>query len=148
MSMSRTRGWSAVPVVMLVLGVARAAAQTGYVPVPGPALPPRYSPYLNLTRPGGTPAMNYYGLVRPEVEARNAYLGLQQQVNVLQQQVATQGPESGALPTTGYPIRFLDYSSYFPAGPGRGAYRGPVAPPPAAAAPVAPQRPAPVGVRR
>ena len=33
------------------------------------ALPPPYSPWLNLNRPGGTPAQNYFGLVKPELPA-------------------------------------------------------------------------------
>ena len=38
---------------------------------------PVYSPYLNLTRPGGVGA-NYYGLVRPQMDAQRNILLLQQ----------------------------------------------------------------------
>ena len=38
---------------------------------------PVYSPYLNLTRPGGVGA-NYYGLVRPQIDAQRNILLLQQ----------------------------------------------------------------------
>jgi hypothetical protein len=36
---------------------------------------PAFSPYLNLTR-GGNAALNYYGLVRPQVAAANAFQAL------------------------------------------------------------------------
>jgi hypothetical protein len=36
---------------------------------------PAYSPYLNLTR-GGNPALNYYGLVRPQLATANAFQAL------------------------------------------------------------------------
>jgi hypothetical protein len=134
----------ALPPVLLALAVAPAAAQLGYAPAASPSLPLRYSPYLNLTRPGATAAANYYGLVRPEVAARNAYQSLQLQVNSLQQQVTAEAAApAGTLPVTGYPVRFLDYSSYFPGGPGRGSYRPPTVP--AASAAAAAPRPAPSG---
>src|SRR5262249_56944980 len=42
----------------------------GYTP------PPAFSPYLNLARPG-SPTLNYFGLVRPELAFRSGILGLQ-----------------------------------------------------------------------
>jgi hypothetical protein len=36
---------------------------------------PAYSPYLNLTR-GGNTALNYYGLVRPQIATANAFQAL------------------------------------------------------------------------
>jgi hypothetical protein len=100
----------------LVLGIgfgpARARAQA--VPprgVPGYASPV-VSPYLNLLRRGSDPAVNYYGLVRPEVEFRNSIQSLQQQVTTLgTETTAEQG--AAALPPTGHPTRFRDYSRYF-----------------------------------
>ena len=134
----------ALPPVLLALAAAPAAAQMGYAPAAVPSLPPRYSPYLNLTRPGATTAANYYGLVRTEVAARNAYQSLQLQVNSLQQQVTAEAAApAGTLPVTGHPVRFLDYSSYFPGGPGGGSYRPPTVS--AAPAAAAAQRPAPPG---
>ncbi len=62
---------------------ARASAQ-GYIPPTpvgiAPITNPVYSPYLNLLRPGGTFTQNYFGLVRPELEFRNASGVLQQQI--------------------------------------------------------------------
>lgn len=91
----------------------QAAAQ--YIPPPrltGPGIRPAYSPYLNLTRAGNR-ATNYYGLVRPEVEARAAYLNLQQQVGQLRRPPASQTAAFDEEPATGYPVRFLDYGAYF-----------------------------------
>jgi hypothetical protein len=81
----------------------------GISPVPVP-----YSPYLNLARPGN-PAINYYGLVRPEFQARSTALALQSQLNQVSQQVANPAPQAatGVLPQTGYTVRFLDYGRYF-----------------------------------
>ncbi len=60
----------------------RAAAQ-GYIPpqVGGiaPITNPTVSPYINLLRPGGTNITNYFGLVRPEFDLRNAAGVLQNQ---------------------------------------------------------------------
>ena len=37
-----------------------------------PYAQPVFSPYLNLLRRGTNPAVNYYGLVRPEIDFRNS----------------------------------------------------------------------------
>jgi hypothetical protein len=114
----------------------RSAAAQG-VPgrgIPG-AGPPAVSPYLNLLRRGSDPAVNYYGLVRPEVETRNSIQTLQQQVTTLgAETAAVETPGAVVLPPTGHPTRFRDYSRYFSrlgtAGAGAGI---PVAPARAAA---------------
>jgi hypothetical protein len=100
--------------ITLVPGVARAQ----YIPPSAGAVPagrPGYSPYLNLTRPGN-PATNYFGLVRPEIEARVAAQSLQVQVNQIRQQQTVQPGTPLQLPPTGYQARFLDYARYFPGG--------------------------------
>src|SRR5262245_33245992 len=58
---------------------------------------PTVSPYLNLLRRGGSPALNYYTLVRPQ---NQFYQSLQQ----LQQDVGANAQELNSLqqsPTTG-----------------------------------------------
>ena len=60
-------------VVAATLAAAGAAAQ----PPRGPNLPPAFSPYLNLARPGADAAVNYYGIVRPQVQATAAIQALQ-----------------------------------------------------------------------
>src|SRR5204862_765518 len=80
-------------------------------PPPMPYQRPTVSPYLNLAR-AGTPALNYYNLVRPQVEFQNSIQRLQQDVATSQQTVA--GIDAAlTLPTTGHATRFMDYSQYF-----------------------------------
>jgi hypothetical protein len=98
------------------LGLATsAAAQAPYQPrLFAPVQPqtrPTYSPYLNLARPGNA-AVNYYGLVRPELEFRAAIGSMRQQLGTLAQEVAA--PEEPlTMPATGHPVQFLNYSRYF-----------------------------------
>ncbi len=98
--------------LVLVIGAGSAHAQNpppgpGGVPNTGPAV----SPYLNLLRRGNSAGANYYGLVKPELEFRNAYRGLQGQ---LSNQLVTQNvdPRTG-LPETGHPTMFLNTGGYF-----------------------------------
>jgi hypothetical protein len=119
-------------VILAVLGFLWAAspgqAQTGYFR-PGGAgglNRPTTSPYLNLTRPGNT-ALNYYNLVRPEFEFRNAVQGLQTQINQQQQQLGNgQDVGEGGLPVTGHAVQFQNFSHYFPraGGPGTSLTQG------------------------
>jgi hypothetical protein len=85
---------------------------------------PPVSPYLNLGR-GGNPAINYYGVVRPQQQAALAIQSLDMQQDYLQQSLigpggvigGPTGPAPlGGLPgatggTTGY---FFNYSHYYP----------------------------------
>jgi hypothetical protein len=77
--------------------------------------PPAVSPYLNLAR-GGLPGINYYGLVRPEVEFRQSILGLRQDL-----QQATLVPQLGVQPqqqllSTGHGAVFFNLGHYYPVG--------------------------------
>lgn len=100
------------PVAVVVVGLAAgpAAAQFGAGPPRGPALPPAFSPYLNLVR-GGNPAINYFGLVRPQQQLSAAVQQLQHnqanQVNPFAQAAA------GGDVATGNPFGFQNYRSYF-----------------------------------
>jgi len=91
----------------------RGLGQTIYGPrAVGSVGSPPFSPYLNLLRRGNPAYLNYFGLVRPEVDFRNSLVGLQQQVIANQQGVA--GLEAAAaFPTTGHATRFLNTSHYF-----------------------------------
>jgi hypothetical protein len=79
----------------------------GYQPTP------TVSPYINLLRRDIPPVFNYYGLVRPELNAQRSLQSLQQQVSL--QQDTLRGLE--ALPpgtlVTGHPAYFLNLSHYF-----------------------------------
>jgi hypothetical protein len=101
------------------LGVSIASAQQpigGYTP---PTVgPPAFSPFLNLNRPGTNPAINYYGLVRPQQQTAQQLANLQYQQNALAGTLGAPGAvgPDGALPpsTTGHPVRYFDYARYFP----------------------------------
>lgn len=110
-------------------GSGRASAQVPAGPrLTGSTAPP-FSPYLNLLRQGGSTTLNYYGLVRPEIQTRNAVMGLQQQVNANQNLLVgmagqNNDPSGNAgLPDTGHAAVFLNTGSYFltltPNGAGR-----------------------------
>jgi hypothetical protein len=99
----------------------------------GPYRPP-VSPYLNLVRPGN-PGLNYYNLVRPQVEFGNSIVGLQQQVGALGTEVALEAQGQTTFPTTGHPTTFGNYSHYFPGLAAPGTVPG-QAPRPAGARPL------------
>jgi hypothetical protein len=98
-------------------GVGRASAQV-YLPgqQPSPFQRPTFSPYLNMTR-GGNPAVNYFGLVRPQIQTAKSLQQLQQQ-NALPQMGPAFSPltdESAfSLPMTGHAATFFNFSRYFP----------------------------------
>jgi hypothetical protein len=76
-----------------------------------PAARPTFSPYLNLNRAGTSAAINYYGLVRPQVTYNSAIQQLQQTTQDLQQrEPVVVGME---LPPTGHATGFLSHSKYF-----------------------------------
>jgi hypothetical protein len=104
--------------LVLTTGITAERA-TAQPPIPGGAAGagsiqrPRFSPYLNLLRPGGSPALNYYGLVRPEQQFRQSIGSLQGSVAANQQAIS--GLQSGleGPPATGHSTQFLNYSGYF-----------------------------------
>jgi hypothetical protein len=77
---------------------------------------PPVSPYLNLLRSGNSPGVNYYGLVRPQLEFRQSIQNLQQQ------SINTQSEISGLIdttfPATGHRTTFLNTGGYFLSGSG------------------------------
>jgi hypothetical protein len=97
----------------------RAVAQ-GYIPPsPGgisPITQPVYSPYLNLLRPGGNLTQNYFGLVRPEFDLRNAAGSLQNQAYQTDQSLngLAYGANRGYAPlVTGHVATFLNTQGHF-----------------------------------
>jgi hypothetical protein len=84
------------------------AQQFGRPPV-NPLVSPPLSPYLNLLR-GGNPAINYYGLVRPQQDF-NAFLQAQQGLYA-QPVVAAPTPNLQDL-ITGHPAQFMNFSHYY-----------------------------------
>jgi hypothetical protein len=90
---------------------------------------PAVSPYLNMGR-GGNPAVNYYGLVRPQIAFRQSLQQLEQEEAALatQQQELVGGARASGLPATGHGSGFLTHTRYFMnAGRPGAAGPGPVA---------------------
>jgi hypothetical protein len=80
------------------------------------------SPYLSLVQRGQSPAINYYNIVRPDIEFRQGIQSLQNQVNTQAAQ-QEQGGAAAGLPFTGHSTTFMNTSHYFgrsPATAGRG----------------------------
>ena len=95
----------------LIAGTVHAQAPQG--PAQQPYSPPVVSPYLNLLN-RGNPAINYYGIVRPELQQ-------QQQLQHLQFGLARTNAEldavtttaAGGLLTTGHTTGFMTQARYF-----------------------------------
>ena len=117
-------------------GLAVAVGSLGTGRAWGQQPPPGYSPYLNLARPG-SPGMNYYGLVRPQVEFRKDVQSLQRNTTRLQTDLNQMGGDLA----TGHAAGFMYFGGYYP-GLGRGGL-------PARSLPdTRPPAPAPTGYRR
>jgi hypothetical protein len=99
-------------VAVVVVGAGAATAQPPLPAGPPPQRPP-FSPYLNLLRAGNSPALNYYGLVRPEQQFRQSIGNLQGAVTANQQAINGLQSDTTAPMTTGHPTQFLNYGGYF-----------------------------------
>jgi hypothetical protein len=96
--------------LLLVSGSAR--AQGPYVrPQISPYSRPALSPYLNLFR-GGNPAINYYGLVRPQEEFNSSIQELHNELHATQTGMVNPTMSTN-LPVTGHPTRFFSQGAYF-----------------------------------
>jgi hypothetical protein len=78
---------------------------------------PTVSPYLNLTRPGGTITPNYQSLVRPQMDQmrvnraqRASTANLQREVNNSRHQAVLPGQ---TIRGTGHATNYMSYSQYF-----------------------------------
>jgi len=82
-------------------------------PYQNPLGTPVFSPYLNLTQ-GGNAAVNYFGLVRPQVQTQQQLQQLQQQ-QLAEQAAITGLTTPGGFPLiTGHETRFMNYGTFFP----------------------------------
>jgi hypothetical protein len=117
------RWWIVAVAALSVTGLAAPSARAqnpigGYAP-PQVQGRPTVSPYLNLARPGSNPAINYYGLVRPQIQTQQQLMNLQGQQNVLATELGGNLVIPGqAVPiaTTGHPVYYFDYARFFPIG--------------------------------
>ncbi len=115
------RGASGLIAFLLVLNVAVAQGPPPYSAGGVRNLSrPTTSPYLNLLRRGGQQslALRYYRGVRPEIDLRQAGVGLGQELHSLNQDLRNSGllDPSGAqqVSPTGHTTSFLDARGYFP----------------------------------
>jgi hypothetical protein len=78
---------------------------------------PTVSPYLNLLRPDASPAQNYYTLVRPQVDQRNATLQQGSEIDSLRREVKSSSAFRGAarsqMSPTGHHAGFLNHSRFY-----------------------------------
>jgi hypothetical protein len=82
-----------------------------------PAFRPPVSPYLNLLNGGGSPAVNYYGIVRPELRFQTQSQQLSQQVRRLEgevEDIEARRPQRPADTAPGPQRYFFNYSHYYP----------------------------------
>jgi hypothetical protein len=73
---------------------------------------PTVSPYLYLLNGGQSPAVNYFGIVRPQVDFRNSLIQMQQQIAMGDQSLADLATATSML-TTGHPSLFMSHRKYF-----------------------------------
>jgi hypothetical protein len=64
-----------------VVGLFGGSVSAQPAPPSGPVQRPTFSPYLNLLNRGGSPALNYLGIVRPQQQFAQQFGQLQQQAN-------------------------------------------------------------------
>jgi len=94
-----------------------------YAQQPGPAgMPytqpysaPVLNPYLNLLN-RGNPAVNYYGIVRPQIQQEQQLQMLQFGLNRTAAEASaaeTAATTPSALATTGHTVGFMTYTRYF-----------------------------------
>jgi hypothetical protein len=108
------RLWLACLAGLLSLGTTPRADAQQYIPPPtSPFYRPALSPYLNLGLPGQG-ALNYYGLVRPQLAYNQAIGQLQSQQQLLSSELnAAVNSDPNSQLTTGHAARFFNYSHYY-----------------------------------
>jgi hypothetical protein len=116
---------AAVGLLALPAGFARTQVPQPMTPVP-PVYRPPVSPYLNLLRQGQSPGLNYYNLVRPQLQYNASIYQLQGQVGANRQglaalEQAANQPAAG-LPPTGFIPQFQNYRVYFMTYSGTGGF--------------------------
>jgi hypothetical protein len=105
------RAMMALAVLAVSLCGQTAQAQLGYQrPITNPYQTPAFSPYLNLFR-GGNPALNYYGIVRPQEQFYN-YIETHQFGPQAQQTLQAQQQLLAGQTVSG-PATFMSYNGYF-----------------------------------
>ena len=116
--MSTTKAFSIF--VVCAIGAMAPSAASAQLPFSDmPSIRPSVSPYLNLLRNSGGGVSNYYTLVRPQIQAREALMRQQAQINQVQRQV--QRGQPGGVPVrgsqeirgTGHETAYMNYLHYY-----------------------------------
>ena len=89
-------------------------------PLGRPPSGPVVSPYLNLVRRGGSPAINYYGIVRPQQQFYREVQRFEGELSTQRSEIRTLEEESGT-PATGHAAHFMNYSHFYRFREGSGA---------------------------
>jgi len=81
-----------------------------------PRATPTVSPYLSLLNRNNSLAFNYYEMYRPQVEFRNAYRQLNQDVSQLNERLTQQEQafQRSQLGPTGHTTTFMNTGRYYP----------------------------------
>src|SRR5690349_7604497 len=98
--------------VKLLVGSLLFFAGVGAAQAQYPNSRPTVTPWLNLYRGGNPVALNYYNLVRPELDFLASIQQLSQQVGANKQALTDLTTPSGA-PVTGHAAGFMTHGSYF-----------------------------------
>lgn len=77
-----------------------------------PAQPSSAFNWLNLNRPGGSVAQNYFGIVRPNNMFQSSLQNVQQEFGNLTQSATNADPNS--VRATGHAATFMNYGHYYP----------------------------------
>ncbi len=94
----------------------RASAQLGGGRIDRPIDRPAFSPYINMLRDNGSPGLNYFGLVRPQLESAQQNQQLEQNMQMIQGQqnqpmrAMNGGYGYSQLGVTGHPVVFNSFN--------------------------------------
>lgn len=77
-----------------------------------PSQPSSAFNWLNLNRPGGSVAQNYFGIVRPNNMFQNSLQNVQQEFGSLTQSATN--ADSNTVRATGHAATFMNYGHYYP----------------------------------
>ena len=110
--------WTSSPVLAQRKSTARSGARQGNFN--NTLSRPAVSPYLNLLRTDSSPAQNYYNLVRPQIDQRDATLQQGSQINRLRSDVQKapgfRGSAVARMSPTGHHAGFMNTSHFHASG--------------------------------
>jgi hypothetical protein len=98
----------------LVFGVAQATQAQYMQPQVSPYGGTATTPYVNLLNRNVNPAIQYQGIVQPQLQAQSNFQYLQSEINARPTYPTIAAPRNGGVADTGYaPARFMQYQQYY-----------------------------------